>query len=655
VPQGETSPQSGFLPGWIQRRGWVVPTVLALVVYINVLHSGLAWDDNMGFQEPPPPTPAFRPAPPPPGEGYQGPAVSPQAYYRPLINYSFQFDRMIWGSNPVGFHFSVYLAHAAVTLLFYECLLLLLDFYREDRGIAVVSASLFAVHPIHVETVAWIAGRNDVFTALFVLIALYAYLRYRRDRDIKMVPLFAAGMVLGLLGKETAIPFMMIFPALEFLFRRSGVIPRRGIMDPLLGAWSAVMAGFLIYRLANVPLPSGHGVGSGSSGNELMTFFVSLGYYIKLLFVPHPLNLFVGRVPSGNFQATGFFLIGFSGSVALSWMLIRGTRTLWGVAAAWFILGLAAPMLVPFVKVSATPLAERYAYIASGGFLLAVGLAVFRIRHWIQAHGGRLSAIPWVGAIFGTTVIVFFVMTFARNIVWRDEVGLWRDTIEKSPGASFPHFNLGLVYELKKKDYDNAIRYFQEGLEIDPKSTAAHNRLANLFVEKNQLDEAGKEYERVSELQPASASAHYNLAVIDAMRKKDREAIEEFQSAIRLNPNHANAHYNLGLAYANRGQLQEAIGEFKTVIQIQPKDSSAYTILGDIYRELRQLPEAIEFYRKGLQIDPNYPTGHLNLGMAYELSGKREEAESEYREAIRLEPGYPQALAALSALLEKKK
>jgi Tfp pilus assembly protein PilF len=636
--------------GWIQRRGWMVPVFLALLVYVNVLHSGVFWDDNMAFKTaPPPPSKVFQPNPPHPNEGYQGPGLAPQAYYRPLMHLSMEADRAIWGSNPVGFHFSVYLANAAVTLLFYGCLVLLMDFYRKDRGIAVAAASLFAVHPMHVETVAWIAGRNDVFTSLFVLIALFAYLRYRRSATAGMIVLFAAGMILGLSGKETAIPFMLIFPVLDFLLQRSGTVPWRGMKDPILWVWGLILGGYVLIRLSRVMLPPAHGGGgaAGPSQNSLATFFVSLGYYLKLLAVPYPLNLFIENVPAGDNRATAWLLIGLVGSVGILWMLIRGTRSLWGVAAVWFILGLAAPMVVPFVRVSATPLAERYAYLASGGFVLFVALALFGIRDW------RPSRIPWAESLLGVIVVLFSVMTLARNAVWRDEVALWKDTIRKSPEASFPHFNLGLVYELKKQNYDDAIRQFREGLEIDPKSSAAHNRLANLLMEKGLLDDSQKEYQLVSELQPDSASSHYNLAVIEALRKRDQEAEREFQSAIRLNPDHANAHYNLGLNYANRGKFSEAIGEFKAVLRIQPRDPAAYAILGDLYRGLRKLPESIESYRKSLEIDPDYPTAHLSLGLVYAETGNHGDAVKEIRAALRLRPDFPEAKAALSRLSGK--
>jgi tetratricopeptide (TPR) repeat protein len=666
-----TPPADLKSPSWLSTHGWLLPLLLALIVNADVLLNGYAWDDAIFSLEQNDAAQAI-----------EAPALSPDAYYRPLINGSYRLDQAIWGLHPFGFHLSVYLAHALTTLFFYGCATLLLRLYRMEERIAVAAASLFAVHPIHAEAVAWISGRSDIYMALFALIALFAYLQYRLQPSRTRLLIFGIGMVLGLLSKETAIPFFLIIPAFDLLLHRSGIIRSRGVKDPLIRIWAVLLGAFILYRLIHVGFPATQTGAAGSAQNGLLVPLIALGYYLKLLVIPHPLNLFVGKVPDGS-AGVFYLVIGLIGLVVLTVELFRNRTSLRAAGAAWFVLGLAAPLIVPFTKVSITPIAERYAYLASGGFLLWVCIGLFEGRRWFRKRAGGPGIGPWMPAGLGLVIALFSYLTWERNGVWRNEISLWEDTVRKSPQIALLHFNLANVYrrEGRPKDaeisyrtalqleptmarahfnlgvvkeeqdlLDEAVQEYQSGLKITPNDALAHKKLANILSRKGHAEEAQREYETALTLQPTSAVTHYNVAVGLSNRGRIDEAIKEFQAAIGLDAAYQNAHYNLGLAYANQGRFQEAIVEFQTVVRLKPDDVSAHAVLGDIYKDQGQPKEAIDQYQAALRLDPQQAEIHYTLGVVYGRAGRREDARKEYQEALRIKPDLPAAREALLSL-----
>ncbi|MBI3610942.1 MAG: tetratricopeptide repeat protein [Nitrospirae bacterium] len=635
---------------------WLIPLFLALLTNANVLLNGFAWDDAIFFVE----------------YSDQKPnalGLAQDAYYRPLISWSYQLDHWIWGLKPFGFHLSVYLAHAITTLLLYLCVRLLLRLYRREESIALLTASLFAVHPIHAEAVAWISGRNDVYMTLFMMTALYAFLRYRQEPSSWiMLPLFALGSVLGLLSKETAIPFLMIFPVLDVLFHRSEVIRWRGMKDPLTWVWVLSLGLFILYRLVQVGMPPAYSDEVPLAGG-IKTLFLALGYYLKLLFIPYPLNLFVAELPSGG-VGVSYLLIGASGTIILLLGIFKWSRTLFAIGVVWFIAGMAAPLVVPFVPVSVTPVAERYAYLASGGFLFMITVGALEGRRWFQARWDRPIQAQWVIGGMVLIVSLFSYLTMERNAIWRDEAILWENTVLKLPHAALPHYNLGNVYKRRGRleeaiteyqtainlqpDYANAhhnlgvvykdlgrledaIKEYQTALKLQPDFVAHHN-LGVAFKDLGRLEDAVKEYQTALKLQPDFVEAHNNLGVVYKDLGRLEDAVKEYQTAVKLQPDYANAHYNLGLAFGRQERLEEALRELQAAIRLGPNHEDAHYNTALIYRKLGRLEEAVQEYQIAIRLKPEDAAVYNNLGFVYQVQGRFEEAIREYRAAIKLQP-----------------
>jgi len=575
---------------WITmaKYGWLPPLLLALGVNVNVLFNGLVWDDQfiVGGQ-------------PHAVRETASAAVAPQAYYRPMIAWSYQLDRWIWGANPFGFHLTVYLAHAVTVVLFYFCLRLLLRLYQKEEAIAVLAASLFAVHPIHVEAVAWIAGRNDILTALFILTALYAYLRNVLGTSwVITLPLFLSGCALSLLCKETAIPFLLFFPALDLFFHRAGIRRRRGMLSPVTWAVVPMLAGFAVYRSLQVGWPP------AASAIEPQRLLTAVGYYLKLLFIPFPLNLFVPELPSGN-AGLLYLAAGAMGILALLWMVLRGSRTPSAIGAVWFLLGIAAPLAVLFLPVSATPVAERYAYLASGGFLFPISLGAWASMRWIQARAGIKIDLRWGAAGAAVIIGLFSYMTADRNAVWKDDIALWEDTVQKSPGAAVAYNNLGQAYNDGGRT-DLAVAAYRTALKLKPDYAMTYNNMGSLMADQGRIEESFRAYEMALTLNPDYPAAHYNLGRLFDDQGHPEQAALEYQTAIRLVPGFAEAHNNLGSIYAEQGNLDEAVREFRIALGLKPGLIEAYFNLGNLHLRQGRTAEASEAFQRALQLKPDF-------------------------------------------------
>lgn len=648
---------------WVSAYGWLIPLALAVLVNVGVLFNGFAWEDN---------TPAValsdeRLRIDPPG-------VSSDPYFRPLINWSIHFDYWLWGPGPFGSHLTVYLAHILTTLLVYGLVKILTQFYQKEPSIALITASLFAVHPIHVEAVAWINGRSDVFMGLFMMLAFYAYLLYRRGTSAWIaLPVFTSGCVLGLMSKETAIPFMLFFPALDFLLPRLKTVPSRGIRDPFPWTWMLVLVGFVIYRFSHIEFPSRSPEGNGSLLTTLTTLLSAWGYYLKMLLVPYPLNLFPSSLTAGNAQDMIYLIIGTVGALGLFWVIGRCHRTVWAIGTIWWVSGLLAPLMVPLVQVAVTPVAERYAYLASGGFLLMVGAAVVdgwnRVEKWLN---GPYSP-GWIIGFAGCLVVLFSVLTIDRNTVWQNALVLWEDTVHKSPLAALPHNNLGVLYSDRKRwndaerefeiavrlkpDYlkayynlgvtyeqnhrrEDAIRTFQKTLTLQPDFVQARFNLGNDYAAQGRLPAAIQEYQTFLTRHPNHAMAHMNLGNVYVSQRRLDEAVQEYRVALTLQPNLAQAYYNLGMAYAEQGRLDDAIQAHTSAIKIQPDFAQAYYSLGNLYTTEKRLDDAVKAYRTALTLKPNYAEAHNDLGIAYLQQARYEEASQQFKATLNLQPNH---------------
>lgn len=592
------------------RAAWLAPAVigvLAFLAYANSLSNGFVWDDPIILSRqlvvfagvgdvlaPPRNIPQFSPD-----------------YYRPLTIATYLLDRAIGGGAPFPFHLSVVLAHAATSVLVYLLAAQLLGALPPGRvwpsgaagdGVgAFTAAALFALHPIHTESVAWAAGRSDVLATGFLLAALVVHGRGRRSwRD----PALAGICALAALGaKETAValyPLMLLRDALEPSRRR------RTAAD-WLRDWSGPLAALIVYALLRHNA-LGEAIGSAEGAlhpaqRSPLDVVGAIGVYLARLLWPLRLNAYIDTVDTGWLPLLLSALLAVAAAAALWHWWHRRTSapphprtTTHAVVAsnpavplfalAWLLLTL-IPSLVILWKIPDAPLAERYLYLPSVGFCLLVGDAVGRL--W------RVAATParQRGIALGLAAILLLCAgaTARRNAVWHDDIALWEDTEAKSRTSGMAARSLGTAYQQVGRTAD-ARAAFERALHLrnTPRGLQTlHNNLGTLAMYDGDWAAAQRHYEKALAANPNGADTMFNLglAVLHAGgRSPDaaRAALVHYRHAQAINPHDSDIEAALAEAYDLLGDSKAAAAHANRALELGARGQTADSLRGLLQR-----------------------------------------------------------------------
>jgi len=547
--------------------------VAALLTYANSLGNGFVWDDPIILSRQ---LVVFRSA----GDVLAPPRDIPQFspdYYRPLTITSYLVDRAVGGERPFSFHLSVVLAHAAVAVLVYALALQLLAGGPAAWIGALAAGLLFAVHPIHTESVAWAAGRSDVLATGFLLAALLIHGRPGWSWGGSLLAGLCAAAALG--AKETAVA---LYP---LMLLRDLLVPdpaRRRPADWLRGYAGPVAAGVVYVLLRRYAL--GEFVGSSPDAlpagqRSVGDLAGALGAYAAKLLWPVDLNAYIDHIDAGPLTV-GLAIALFAGLGAAIWRWSGAVRTRRAEASrepaavlfalAWLLLTL-LPSLTIAWKIPDAPMAERYLYLPSVGFCLLAGVLLARL--WAAARPGPARAALAVGC---TAVLAAAALgSGRRNAVWHDDVALWQDTEPKSQVSGMAARNLGTAYQQLGRA-EEARAAFQRALQ-------RRNDARGLQTVYNNLG---------------------TLAMLDS----DYPAAQRFyEAALQANPNAADTLFNLGLAVLHGGGMsresaQAALGWYQRALRLNPHDPDIEAALAQAFDLLGQPETAVEHARRALEL-----------------------------------------------------
>ena len=609
---------------------WAAPVVvgaLALLAYANSLGNGFVWDDPIILSRQ---LIVFRSL----GDVLAPPRDIPQFspdYYRPVTIASYLLDRSIGGGDPFAFHLSVVLAHAATSVLVYVLALQLLG-YPGGRGLphgpppqrggsappaesanarsggaaigAFAAGALFALHPIHTESVAWAAGRSDVLATGFLLAALAVHGRPRRTWAGSAVAGLCAAAALG--AKETAVALYPLMLMRDLIVapasRRTAAEWLRGYAGPLLaGAAYVLLRRHALGEFVG-STPDALAAGQRSVGDLV----AALGTYVGRLLWPVHLNAYIDQIAVEPLTiAPALLLIGAIAAAAWQWWKgsrIRGfkgsskiptrsmprpveppnpsrsdPRTLGPsnpsvplFALAWLALTL-VPSLAIVWKIPDAPLAERYLYLPSVGFCLLVGDVVARLWAAASTRPARWATAAGVGAL----LLAAAVGTVRRNPVWHDDVALWTDTEQKSRVSGMAARGLGTAYQ-----------------------------------QSGRIAESRAAFERALQRRntPRGLQTIYNNLGTMAMYDRDYTAAQRYyQAALAQDPNSGDALFNLGLAVlqgggATREAAQAALPHYQRALAVNPHDADIEAALAQAFDILGQPAAAAQHARRALEL-----------------------------------------------------
>ncbi len=584
--------------------------LLVLVAYIPALRAGFIWDDDSYVTE----NETLRSL-----EGLKRiwfePRATPQYY--PLVHTTFWIEYHLWGLRPFGYHLINVLLHALNACLFW---LILRQLHVPG---APVAALLFALHPVHVESVAWVTERKNLLSGAFYLAAALAYLRTERRRW-----LLVGGLFLGALLSKTVTATLPAALALIEWWKKGRVSGRELLPLFTLGAGMGLLTAWI----------EKHHVGATLDLSAIERILVAgraLWFYASKLILPVQLSFIY---PRWNIDAAALwqfaFPVGAVGVIAVLWFL----RRRWGrgpLVAVLFFAGTLFPALgfVDVYPFRFSFVADHFQYLASLGLLaLAAGT-----RH--RAAG-----------MIGLAVAVFFgILTWSQARDYKDQPTLWRATIAVNPACWMAHLNLGQLLAEEGRTTE-AMTHFQETLRLKPEYDEGHNNLGITLERQGRAEEAAEQYRAALRIDPDNVNARMNLANLLTTRGEGEPAIHHYREVIRRRPDLAAAHLNLGMLLARKGARPEAIEHFRAALRSDPTLGKAWLGLGMASAQEEAFEEAIDAYRQLLKGDPRHEQARLYLAIAYRDSGRMDEAIREFRMLLQQNPSHELARQLLEEI-----
>ena len=584
--------------------------VLVAVSYVPALSGGFVWDDVIFAEEPVIHSPSglrsiwFSPA-----------DIRNEGHYWPVVYTSFWLEHKLWGLAPAGYH----AGNIALHLL--NCLLLWRLLVRLRVPGAAVIAAVFAVHPVHVESVAWIIERKDVLSALFYLSAVLVWIRFVEEQQPARYALALLLFTAGLLSKSVVVTL----PAALLIWHwwQQGRVRRIDLLRlaPFVAVAVAITAADLSFYTSREPLELGY-----TLVERTLIAARALWFYAGKLLWPADLAVIypLWEIDAGDLQAWAY-LIAAGALAAMLWLGRRriGRGPLAGVLFFAVTLG---PVLgfVDYGYMQFSFVADRFQYLA--------GIGVLAVLMGAAAHGvGKLPDGYRRGALglAAAVVVVLGGLTWRQARVYRDEVTLFSHVVAHNPAARDAHLNLGIAL-IEAERFDEGLEASRVAVEQRPDSAGALANVGRALVYLQQLEEAEDHLRRAVQIDPRSTTAHQNLA--EALRKQERyaEAVESYRAVLAIDEGFALAYAGMGTALFGERRYVEALDAMATALSLQPELPTAAMLhlhMGRAARELGRLQEAAAHFERATEIEPDNIEPLLDLANLRTRQGRSEEAD----------------------------
>ena len=570
--------------------------------------------------------------------------------WHPVTWLSHMLDCQVFGLKSGGHHLVNVFFHTANTLLLFFIL------YRMTGALwaSAFVAALFAMHPLHVESVAWVSERKDVLSTFFWLLVMWAYAGYvKRPKVIKygLVVLFFA---FSLMSKPMMVtgPFVLLlldfWPLERVRFGKlvdSGSGPGQKsavylVIEKLPLFLCSVVSSVVTFlaQRAGGAVPTMESLGMRSRlGNAV----VSYAGYVGKMFWPSRLAVLYPH-PAGGLSMVNVAVCG-AGLLLVTavfvWVGLRRRYVLFGWL--WYV-GTLVPV-IGVVQVGVQSMADRYTYVPYIGLFIIIAWSVREVVL-------RRPGLKFVTAVSAAVVLsALSVFTAMQIKYWQNSSILFERTIEVTEDNWLMCNNYANILK-ESGEYEKAVEHFRAALEVRPNNAEVHNNLAGALGKLGRTEEEIKHYRRALELKPDFAVAHYNLATVFLLRGRMDEAIASYRKAVEFQPDYVEAISQLGFVLGERGELEEAVGYYKKALAIEPGNVIAHGRLGLALASLGRIDEAIREFRVVLSARPDDAEMHFNIGVLLERQGKTDEAIEAYRKSLTINPNQPNVRAKLEAL-----
>jgi Flp pilus assembly protein TadD len=675
----------------------VLIVLLTVAAFVPTLQNGFVnWDDQPNLLE----NPNYR------GLGWAQLrwmfTTFHMGHYQPLTWVTFGLDYLLWEMNPLGYHVTSLILHAANAALFYflALRLLSLSFSAVPRETPLLLASgfaalVFAIHPLRVESVAWATERRDVLSGLFFLATVLCYLKAVKVAETdsgrwRWTALAVILYLLSLLSKASGITLPIVLLVLDvYPLGRFGGGSGKWFGPEARRVWRekipflilAVAAGVVVL-LAQHEAKALRSIASYGILPRIAQSLFGLTFYLSKTIVPLRLSPLYEMPTNLNpwdwpFVVSGIIVVAVSVCLFLA-------RHRWPAGLASWVCYVVILLPVLGIAQSGPQLAaDRYTYLSCLGWAILAGAGWVHLwRLWIS---GRLGL--WTFMLAQGLAVAVLVglgsLTWRQTRIWHDSERLWRhalaiipsglshyylgidlaergkldeaieqfrETLQINSSHVDTHYNLGKLLA-RRGDFEEAIQHFRRALEINPADAGLHNGLGLVLASQGNLEEALQHFRRALEIDPRDVRAHNNIAITLATRGDLEGAIQHFRRALEINPSDAGTYSNLANALLQRGDVDEAIQQLRHALELNPGDAGVHNNLAIILSRRGELEGAIEHFRRVLELNPGDAGVHNNLAITLARRGELEEASEHFREALRTDPEFAEAHAGLGRVL----
>ena len=574
------------------------------------------------------------------------------ANWHPITWLSHMLDCEFYGLNPTGHHWTNVEFHIANTLL----LFFILQYMTGAIWKSSFVAALFALHPLHVESVAWVAERKDVLSTFFWLLTILVYLRYIEKQVLIRYFMILLFFILGLMSKPmlVTLPFVLLlfdfWPLKRFQFKNDLQSDRVTFFG---------FQGFLRLFLEKIPLfilvvisccltflaqKNSEAVKSLESlplidriSNALVSYVT---YALKTIwpsnlavFYPHPGN----TLPAGQ-------IIGAALLIAV--VIFLSIHTLkkypYIIVGLFWYLGTLVPV-IGLVQVGDQAMADRYTYIPLIGFFIVVSWGVFDFLKKWHYH----TIILILSAI--SAICVLAVCTFLQLGYWQNGITLFEHAIKVTNKNCVAHNNLGMIL-FKEEKFDEAVFHYDEVLKIKPNDNGALYNKGCALRDKRDLDKAAFFFKESLKINPDYAEAHNGLAYILFVQGKPDEAILHYRNALKIKPDFTEAYNNLANVLCFQGEIDKAVLLYKEALSLDPENVDIHYNIGIFYKKQGKLKKAMTHLAQAIKIDPDYANAYNEIGVILFQQGKYKKAGIFFSKAVQIKPSYTDARKNIAIL-----
>ena len=605
--------------------------------------------------------------------GYQG-------NWHPVTWFAHMLDVQLFGMRPGWHHLINLLFHTINTVLLFVLL-------RRLTGAvwrSLLVAALFGLHPLHVESVAWIAERKDMLSTLFLFLTLLAYAEFAKyahssnssSTETSVSPAHPSAVpegnrleglfppmrraylatllffALGLMSKPmlVTVPFLLLLLDFWPLGRFSTLPPKRLALTPLLREKAPFFALALASSVVTLIVQQENHATylrpplGTRLANALVSYWIYLGKTFwpahLSIFYPHPASGLAGALPwsAAALIAAALVLV----AVTCGAWLFRRSAPWFTIGWLWF-LGTLLPV-IGIVQVGGQALADRYTYIPLIGIFIAFAWGIAALTQW------RAFLKPPLAISSGAILAICAVLTQQQVKIWRSDFTVFAHALALNPHNALACYHLGIAYR-DQGQTAKALTEFQAAVKADPTFALAYPEIGGILEDQGKPQQALAVYQRGLQAAPGAGQLHDLVATRLWAQGKQEEALAQYATALHCDPKDADAHFNFGVALSSRGQFTDAAFHFAAACRLRPDDREALSCLAETLMKEGRLSQAEDRYRELTQLSPTNALAHQNLGLLLVERGNLNDALKQFEQAVAVNPNWPEALNALAWLL----